>query len=62
MVMGGVAGWFRRAGLEEVVEAVSRILPVCSDGVGRRQHRIEDDAADAFRVVAHERPRQVAAI
>ena len=48
MGMGGVAGRFRRAGLEDVVEAVARVLPVCGDGVGRRQHRIEDDAADAF--------------
>ena len=60
MGMGGVAGRFRRAGLEEVVEAVARVLPVCGDGVGRRQDRIEDDAADAFGVVAHERLRQVA--
>jgi hypothetical protein len=60
--MGRLAGRFRRAGLEEVVEAVSRILPVRSDGVGRRQNRIEDDAADALGVVAHERLRKVAAV
>ena len=62
MRMGGVAGGFRRAGLEEVVEAVACVLPVFGDGVGRRQDQIEDDAADALRVVAHERLRQVGAI
>ena len=35
MRMGGVAGWFRRAGLEEVVEAGARVPPVCGDSVGR---------------------------
>ena len=62
MRMGGVAGRFRRAGLEEVVEAGARVPPVSGDGVGRRQDRIEDDAADALGVVAHERLRQVGAI
>ena len=62
MRMGRVAGRFRRAGLEEVVEAVARVLPVCGDGVRRRQDRIEDDAADALGVVAHERLREVGAI
>ena len=36
--------------------------PVSGDGVGRRQDRIEDDAADAFGVVAHKCLRQVTAI
>jgi hypothetical protein len=57
MRMCGVAGRFRRAGLEEVVEADARDPPVSGDGVGRRQDRIEDDAADAFGVVAHNRLR-----
>jgi hypothetical protein len=37
MRMGGVAGWFRRAGLEEVVEAGARVPPVCGDVLGRGQ-------------------------
>ena len=60
--MGRVAGRFRRAGLEEIVEAGARVPPVCGDAVGRRQDRIEDDAADALGVVAHERLRKVGAI
>ena len=33
MRMGGVAGRFRRASLEDVAEAVARVLPVCGDVV-----------------------------
>ena len=62
MRMGGVAGRFRRAGLEDVIEAGARVPPVFGDGVGRRQDRIEDDAADALGVVAHQRLRQVGAV
>jgi hypothetical protein len=36
MRMGGVAGRFRRAGLEKVVETGVRDPPVSGDGVGRR--------------------------
>ena len=60
--MHGVAGCFRRTRLEEVVNAGARDPPVSRNGVGRRQDRIEDDAADAFGVVAHERLRQIASI
>ena len=60
--MGGVAGRFRRASLEDVAEAVARVLPVCGDVVRGGQDRIEDDAADALRVVAHERLRDVRSI
>ena len=60
--MGRVAGRFRRAGLEDVVEAVARVQPVLGDVVGRGQDRIEDDATDALRVVAHDRLRKVGAI
>ena len=37
MRMCGVAGRFRRAGLEEIVEAGARDPPVSGDGVGRRR-------------------------
>jgi len=59
MRMGGVAGRFRRAGLEDVVKPVARVLPVFGDVVRGGQDRIEDDAADALGMIAHKGLRQV---
>ena len=60
--MGVIAGWLRHASLEDVVKSIARVLPVFGDVVRGGQDRIEDDAANALGMVAHERLRQVRAI
>jgi hypothetical protein len=60
--MGGAAGRFRRASLEKIVETGVRIEPESWNRGDRRQDRIEDDAADGFGVLAHERLRKEGAV
>jgi hypothetical protein len=60
--MGGVAGRFRRAGAKQVVEPGACVQPKFRNGDGERYGRIENNAADALRVIAHERLREIRAI
>jgi len=60
--MGSVAGRFRRASLEDVPKPSLAFCQFAGDAVSGGQDRIEDDAADALGMVAHERMRQVGAV